>query len=91
MASSNLVLPRAYGGVCLLVSSISFNYLVSRDIEKNQRAYYFDEDPAGKQMHERNFEEIHRKEVGDSLAAKGLPDDGNSIYTLPKGYATWYL
>ena len=42
-------------------------------------------------MHKRNWEEIHRKEIGDDLAPKGLPDDGNSIFIQPKGYAVWYL
>ena len=42
-------------------------------------------------MHKRNWEEDHREKVGDSLAPKGLPDDGNSRYILPKGYAIWYL
>ena len=89
--ASNLNLPRAYGGVCLLVSTISMNYLIARDIEKNQRAYYFEEDQSGEQMHKRGFEELHRKEIGDGLAPKGLPDDGNSIYINAKGYTVWYL
>ena len=82
------MVPRAYGGVCFLVSLISGNYLVSRDIERHQRAYYFEEDGG---LHKRGYEDLHRREVGDSLAANGLPDDGNSRYIGGKGYSVWYL
>ena len=60
-----VTVPRAYGGVCFLVSLISGNYLVARDIEKHQRSYYFEEDGG---LHKRTFEDIHLKEIGDTLA-----------------------
>ena len=86
MANANL--PRAYGGVCFLVSSISLNYLVSRDIEKHQRQYYFEEDNG---RHKSNYEAQHRQVIGDNLAPNGLPDDGNGPFTIAKGYSVWYL
>ena len=63
--ASKFQLPRAYGGVCFMVSLVTGNYLISRDIEKQQRGFYFDED-SGK--HAMGFEELHRREIGDSLA-----------------------
>ena len=85
---ANASIPRAYGGVCLLVSLISGNYLLARDIEKHQRQYYFEEDNG---LHKRGFEEQHKEKIGDSLAPNGLPDDGNGPFTLAKGYSVWYL
>ena len=81
-------LPRTYGGVCFMVSLISGNYLITRDTEKLQRQAYFEEDGG---MHGHSFEGEHRQLIGDGLAPNGLPDDGNSRYTLAKGYSVWYL
>ncbi len=55
-------LPRAYGGVCFMVSLISGNYLITRDTEKIQRQAYFEDDGG---MHKLQFENEHIKQVGD--------------------------
>ena len=38
-----------------------------------------------------HFGEEHHREIGDDLAGKGFPDDGNGRYTQKKQYADWYF
>ena len=49
---------------------------------------YFDDDGG---MHKLKFEGTNYEEMGDSLPMYGLPDDGNGMYTISKGYSVWYL
>lgn len=37
-------LPKAYGGVCLLVSAITGNCFIMGEFERVQREYYFNQD-----------------------------------------------
>ena len=68
-------IPKAYGGVTLMVSVVTGGCLVMGDAERLQRQYSFTQE-----FLEYHFNEQHQREVGDDTANLGLPDEGNGRY-----------
>jgi hypothetical protein len=79
-------IPKAYGGVTLMVSVVTGACLITWDVERLQRQYSFSQE-----FLEYSFNEQHQREVGDDTAGLGYPDDGNGRYMQARPYADWYL
>ena len=79
-------LPKAYGGVCFLVSLTTASCLTSSDLERLQR-----QDCFSNEFMDYTFNELHQREIGDDTASLGMPDDGNGRYMQAKTYAEWYF
>ena len=86
MAGNRLhALPKAYGGVCFLVSLTTGSTLVSSDLERIERTQSF-----SNEFMDFTFNDTHQREVGDDTAQLGMPDDGNGRYMQAKSYFDWY-
>lgn len=61
---SKFMIPKAYGGVTLMVSLVTGGCLVMGDLDRAHRQQFFTND-----FLEFTFNELHQKEIGDDVAA----------------------
>ena len=83
---TTISLPANYGWVILASAAIGFQCFATGFFFMNKRKKYFN-----KEFMEKNFKEVHEKEVGKfSLPTGGYPDQGNGRFSDKLTYAEWY-